>query len=171
MRQIDLVGHVYGYLSVERVDGRNKAGRPLWLCKCRCGNSVIVTALQLRSGNTKSCGCLRKEITATLTAAPAHDRFVASYRVDESGCWLWRATGGRRYGSLFVDGRREQAHRVSWLLHRGKIPDGLHVLHKCDTPLCVNPDHLFLGTHADNMADMKAKGRARSGHKRECACV
>jgi hypothetical protein len=51
------------------------------------------------------------------------------------------------------------AHRVSWVLHRGEIPDGALVLHKCDVPICVNPDHLFLGTQSTNLKDMAAKGR------------
>lgn len=58
------------------------------------------------------------------------------------------------------------AHRISWLIHRGRIPEGRQVLHKCDTPSCVNPDHLFIGTHQDNMDDMKSKGR-QVGHKGE----
>jgi hypothetical protein len=57
----------------------------------------------------------------------------------------------------------EYAARTSWRLYKGPIPEGLRPLHKCDVSLCVNPDHLFLGTLSDNMQDMAAKGRARSG--------
>lgn len=94
----------------------------------------------------------------------ARARFHACYSVQGNGCWLWRRSSAskRRYASFYVDGRSRQAHHAAWILFRGELPQGVHVLHKCDTPRCVNPDHLFLGTHADNMADMKTKGRARS---------
>lgn len=75
-------------------------------------------------------------------------------------CWIW--TGGRTghgYGSFFLDGRTQRAHRVCWEMLHGSIPDGLLVLHRCDNPLCVRPDHLFLGTHADNTRDMVHKSR------------
>ena len=79
-----------------------------------------------------------------------------------TGCWLWvgtRLTAG--YGQVGGGGskRLELAHRASWRLHFGEIPAGLHVLHSCDTPPCVNPDHLFLGTRSDNMRDCASKGR------------
>lgn len=76
-------------------------------------------------------------------------------------CWLWTgATDGKYgHGRLNVDGRPVQAHRVAWADAFGAVPAGMSVLHKCDVALCVNPAHLFLGTQADNMADMTSKGR------------
>lgn len=76
------------------------------------------------------------------------------------GCWEW--TGFRDpkgYGRFQFEGRPMGVHRLSWLLHHGPIPAGLHVLHRCDNPPCVNPDHLWLGTNDDNIADRHAKGR------------
>lgn len=91
--------------------------------------------------------------------APLSERFWKL--VDKSGdCWLWQASRkGKGYGCFRVNKQSIGAHRVSYELTHGPIPDGMYVLHKCDTPLCVRPDHLFLGTHADNMADRNAKHR------------
>lgn len=77
-----------------------------------------------------------------------------------SGCWLWTgAVDKDGYGKLTVKYQDVRAHRVSYETYTGAIPEGLVACHKCDTPACINPDHLFLGTHADNIADRDAKGR------------
>lgn len=81
-----------------------------------------------------------------------------------AGCWEWTGSAGEKgYGYLHSGGKVERkplrAHRVSWEIHNGSIPDGLWVLHRCDNPRCVRPDHLFLGDRSDNMRDCAAKGR------------
>lgn len=79
----------------------------------------------------------------------------------DTGCILWTGAKNSRtgYGRLRYDGGRMLAHRVAYTLKFGPIPEGMQVLHKCDNPYCVAPDHLFLGTNADNVADKVSKGR------------
>ena len=75
-------------------------------------------------------------------------------------CWMWVAYIGQQgYGKFRFNGRSTTAHRVSYEIHNGPIPNKLHVCHSCDVKQCVNPDHLWLGTAKDNMADRDAKGR------------
>lgn len=109
-------------------------------------------------------------MSAPFQFRPLIDRFTEKYVIDEkTGCWNWTAAKNNAgYGMIHPGGPKKNnvlAHRVSWRLFKGAIPihesyHGMCVLHKCDNPGCVNPDHLFLGTNKDNVADCISKGRA-----------
>lgn len=100
------------------------------------------------------------------------ERFESKFDKGD-GCWVWKAHKNKNgYGQfgVMLEGRNgymvnRYAHRVSWMLYRGEIPEGLCVCHSCDNPSCVNPDHLFLGTRKDNTQDMINKGRHLEGNR------
>lgn len=126
--------------------------------KClHCGSEYHPYPSHLRTGRTHFCS--RACSDARRYGLP-EERFWL--RVQKtSRCWTYQ--GGARglgYRGLQVEGRHIPAHRFSWELHFGPIPDGMLVCHKCDNPPCVRPSHLFLGTHADNATDKTRKGRA-----------
>ena len=162
----DLTGRVFGRLTVVRWAGtqeRNGNRFAMWECLCSCGNTKIVRAGNLlANGHTRSCGCAKRVAFGT-----PEERFWKKVNKTE-GCWLW--TGGHNgvgYGIIRVWAVRSYAHRFSWVLHNGPVPEGLQVLHRCDVPACVRPDHLFLGTQQANVDDMRNKGRARGSPRGE----
>jgi len=125
-------------------------------CACGCGQPIK---------KAKKPSQQSRFISGHNNRQPVEPRFWA--RVDKRGsddCWEWTAgTGNHGYGTLSINGQPETVHRLSWVMANGPIPDDLHVLHKCDNRLCVNPAHLFLGTNLDNIEDMITKGRQAKG--------
>ena len=93
-------------------------------------------------------------------------RLMSGYSVNSCGCWIWNKSKYKSgYGWLKVFGRPVSAHRYSYQLHKGDIPEGMEILHSCDVKLCINPDHLSVGTHKENMAEAKARERLKSGSR------
>ena len=95
---------------------------------------------------------------------------VNSKLIPESGCWLWSKACEKKngYGVISVKNKQERAHRTSFVAYIGPIPNGMLVCHHCDTPACVNPNHLFIGTFKDNNQDSILKKRHRNNRKTHC---
>lgn len=98
---------------------------------------------------------------------PIEQRLLEKIEINPvSGCWEFTGFKNKKgYGSIWHVENMDEAHRVSYTVFVAPIPEGIFVLHRCDNPPCINPEHLFLGTHLDNMADMRAKGRSKKFKK------
>lgn len=162
----DRRGHRYGFLVVKEMDDRREknSGNTRWICECDCGKTISVRGTSLGNGTARSCGCKRTEFHgASFKQRLANRDWKADFltKVEKTDtCWIWRGSiNDHGYGLFLYKGRSERAHRVSYELFRGPIGRDKILCHKCDNPPCVRPSHLFPGTQADNMADMKRKGR------------
>ncbi len=104
-------------------------------------------------------------------ATPAQYLEHHTMPITECGCLVWMGPVSKRtgYGHMAIKARPLMPHRVAWEVAFGHIPDGMRVLHRCDIRTCINPNHLFLGTHKDNMRDMAEKHRSASGERNSAA--
>lgn len=153
-------GERFGNLSVVGRCGTNHEGRALWECKCDCGAVLLVTSKQLTRGHKTGCESCQDSGSKSPLAVR-----LKKYVVDSvTGCWNWVGKQNKLgYGCITVEGVETRAHRAMHFLLNPEADRSLVVMHKCDNPRCVNPEHLQLGTQRDNMLDMHSKGRFKGG--------
>src|SRR5262245_37441309 len=126
------------------------------LCACGCGTPIPLVS--------KHHGQPQRFVHGHNVRRPLEERFWEKVRKSD-GCWLWTgATDSKGYGEIGTGRGHIAAHRLAYELVHGPFDPALHVCHRCDVPACVRPEHLFLGTHTDNMRDMTTKGRRGTGY-------
>lgn len=166
MQLENFVGKKYHWLTIIGVTEYDKVKQCRFLiAKCKCGNIIKTNTTKLNKPKHPSCGCWEGSF----------DRYKVGFeeKIEKSpNCWIW--TGCVDNNGYGVYGRREKGkqritHRVAYELYKGKIPDGMVVRHLCHNKLCVNPDHLELGTYQDNMDDMVKADRQAKGQNQGAA--
>ena len=163
MKQRNLTGERFGRWLVHG-PGQDKvypSGRrnAYWACECDCGTKRNVCGQVLKTGDSKSCGCLQLEMR-TPTREKDIDRLMDSMLIlPWCGCWIFDPDTTSDRGSFWLNGKVVGPSRAAYELLVGAIPEGLDVCHHCDIGVCINPDHLFVGTASDNLLDCSRKGR------------
>jgi hypothetical protein len=168
------IGDRFGHLVVEADLGmqampRTQKLRRCWSCRCDCGTTIATRDDRLKAGRATSCGCQGRAgarqayQSEPIVESPDYMRGLIEARsIPEpmSGCWIWTwSLASFGYGQMRAGGTNRRAHVVAYEAFRGPVPPGLIVRHRCDTPCCVNPDHLLVGTKQDNADDMVKRGR------------
>lgn len=154
----NLVGRTFGrWIVLSKAKG-STTKKSVWLCRCSCGNTKVLHRHNLVRGRTLSCGCAQHRTE--------QQRFWEKVSVGSpDDCWPWLGAISNGYGRLFRYTKSSgkvhtgTASRIAYELNCGEIPEGLRVLHSCDNPICVNPRHLHLGTHAENMHEASIRNR------------
>lgn len=167
---VDFTGRIFDRLTVlSRAPSVN--GKTFWNCRCACGEHCVSRADSLLDGMIRSCGCLHAEYSKSPKGYERGksriERFEERYIPEpNSGCWLWLGpmNPSNGYGRFYLNEKEVvYAHNFSFKHHKGKIPKGLMLRHTCDIKLCVNPDHVILGTAKQNSQDAVERGQHRSG--------
>lgn len=129
----------------------------------QCGAIMTIRRWEKPNEHLRRRHCSQKCAGASQSRDPASVLAANLAGISSRGCWEWIGhRDPRGYGRFCVKASREVlAHRLAWVVHRGPIPDGMHVLHHCDNPPCCNPDHLYLGTNADNVRDRVERDRGQ----------
>lgn len=120
---------------------------------------VACPAVVVRPGDYSNRKWLKRTLCDACELLDIRARILARTEKNAAGCWLWTGSTRNGYGQIQVHDRVEYTHRLMFTICAGPIPEGLYVCHRCDERKCNNPEHFFLGTHLDNVADMIAKGR------------
>lgn len=164
---IDLTNRQFGRLKVlMRTNEKYVNGAYKWMCMCSCPKKTIIyiSGSRLRAGDVNSCGCITNPCNEEYLKNLNY-RLVKNSKLNtENQCIEWIASKDRcGYGKVCIsrNGKETEtkAHRASWLVYNGKIPNDKIVCHKCDNPSCIRIEHLYLGTFKDNMQDKVKKGR------------